>query len=159
MLPRSRSRTRVGSWNDFETRGERGQLRCKQDREKEPDAAEEKEKDVQHAEERWKMQNLTVQATGASDDGFQEFVLDPPSRNFFPLRARSQVLFFAYKHHHQGFNWKQYVSLITDSKLTCHSGRKIIVWQCFEISLVNGQFIEYIHMLPSKGIRIFLHFW
>lgn len=46
------------------------------------------------------MQNLTVQATGASDDGFQEFVLDPPSRNFFSLRARSQVLFFAYKHHH-----------------------------------------------------------
>lgn len=37
------------------------------------------------AEERRKMQNLTVQATGASGDGFQEFVLDPPSRNFFYL--------------------------------------------------------------------------
>lgn len=49
MLPRSRSRTRVGSWNDFETRGEeRGQLMAwrEQDRVKEPDAAEEKEKDA-----------------------------------------------------------------------------------------------------------------
>lgn len=29
-------------------------------------------------------QNLTVQGTGASDDGSREFVLVPPSRNFVP---------------------------------------------------------------------------
>lgn len=34
-------------------------------------------------EERRKMQNLTVQGTGASGDGFQEFVLNPPSGSLF----------------------------------------------------------------------------
>lgn len=40
-----------------------------------------KRTDVQ---QRQAMQNLTVQGTGASDDGSREFVLVPPSRNFVP---------------------------------------------------------------------------
>lgn len=35
-------------------------------------------------QQRRAMQNLTVQGTGASDDGSREFVLVPPSRNFVP---------------------------------------------------------------------------
>jgi hypothetical protein len=48
-------------------------------------------------QQRRTMQNLTVQGTGASDDGSREFVLVPPSRNFvsYSFLSSFSVFFFS----------------------------------------------------------------
>lgn len=76
-----------GSWSDFVAR------ESKTNEEEEPDirrGAQERTRKRERGtrgertdvQQRRAMQNLTVQGTGASDDGSREFVLVPPSRNF-----------------------------------------------------------------------------
>lgn len=88
------NRTSESPWSDFGTRererksetNERRRTWCKMggkkgDGKEERKTRQERGTDVQ---QRRAMQNLTVQGTGASDDGSREFVLVPPSRNFVP---------------------------------------------------------------------------
>jgi len=54
-------------------------------------------REVPDVQQRRTMQNLTVQGTGASDDGSREFVLVPPSRNFvsYSFLSSFSVFFFS----------------------------------------------------------------